>query len=86
MICANCSANAEYTYRINTSLAFNYCVKHLPKFLTTQRNAGNLKLEVPAVEVPKPAKKKAAEEHVVEAPVEAVAEEVVEEVVEPTED
>jgi hypothetical protein len=76
MICANCSANAEYTYRINTSLAFNYCNKHLPKFLTGQRTAGHLKLEVPVVEAPKPVKKKAevVEEPVVEVPVEEIVE------------
>jgi hypothetical protein len=40
--CANCVANAIYTYQINESFAMHYCQSHLPRFLYAQRDAGNL--------------------------------------------
>jgi hypothetical protein len=40
--CANCAADAIYTYQINDSFAMHYCQSHLPRFLYDQRDAGNL--------------------------------------------
>lgn len=47
--CANCSTEAQYTYKVSEGLLFNYCALHLPRFLTAQKNAGFLKLVVPVV-------------------------------------
>jgi hypothetical protein len=66
--CANCAADAIYTYQVNESFGIHYCQSHLPRFLYGQRDAGNLAFKV-AEEAPKPSKKKAA-------PVEEVVEEV----------
>jgi hypothetical protein len=56
--CANCSVDATYAYKINDSVVINYCVIHLPKFLTAQKNAGLLKPEPEVVENPAPKAKK----------------------------
>ena len=73
--CANCSAIAEYTYRLNETVATHYCDKHLPNFLNAKKVAGLLPLMTPPVKEEKVSKKKA--EAVVEEPAveEAVAEE-----------
>lgn len=47
--CSNCATDAQYTYKVSEDLVFNYCASHLPRFLTAQKNAGFLKLMVPAV-------------------------------------
>lgn len=65
--CANCSAEAQYTYKVSATSVINYCPSHLPRFLVAQKNAGLLKLVVPAPPV--------VEEVVVE---EVTTEEVVE--------
>lgn len=56
--CANCSAIAEYTYRVNETEMVHYCDKHLPSFLFSKKVAGLLTLELPPVVAEKPAKKK----------------------------
>lgn len=71
--CANCVADAIYTYQVNESFGIHYCQAHLPRFLYAQRDAGNLAFKVVeevVEEAPKPSKKKTA----------PVVEEVVEEV------
>lgn len=80
-MCANCHRDALYTYEVSAGYLINYCQYHLPKFLTSKKNAGLLTLQVPApvvVEEPvvKPSKKKAevVEEPVVEVPVEEPSE------------
>jgi hypothetical protein len=52
--CANCAANADYTYTINPQFLIHYCTEHLPKFLTPLKVAGRLALqeEAPVVEAP----------------------------------
>lgn len=71
--CANCSAIAEYTYRLNDTEMLHFCDKHLPPFLFKKKLAGLLPLELPPVVEEKPSKKKKEE---------AVAEPVLEETVE----
>jgi hypothetical protein len=72
--CANCSAIAEYTYRLNETVATHYCDKHLPNFLNAKKVAGLLPLMTPPVKEEKAPKKKV--EAVTEEPTveEAVAE------------
>lgn len=67
--CANCTNEALYAYKVNASFTINYCPKHLPKFLASQRIAGLLKPEPEVVaEAPK-SSKKSKTETVVEEPV-----------------
>jgi len=75
--CANCNADAEYSYSISLENVIHYCGTHLPNFLYGRRNSGDLALIVPApVEEPaKPSKKKITEPVVEETPVEDPAEE-----------
>ena len=84
--CANCPADAEFTYNVNGDLLIHYCETHLPKFLSGRKAAGELSLvivglvepvvEEPVVEEPvKTSKKKATEPVVEETPVEEPAEE-----------
>jgi len=47
--CANCAADAVYTYTINVDLLINYCEEHLPKFLSPIKASGQLSLVVPAI-------------------------------------
>jgi len=68
--CANCSLDAKYQYSPAPSYTIFYCFRHVPRFLKTQADAGELAIVVED----KPTKKKAAP--VVEEP---VVEEVVEE-------
>lgn len=70
--CANCSAAAQYSYRVNDSIITHYCGRHLPYFLQSKKNSGELALVTPPVVEEKPSKKKKEEEEVI---VEAVAEE-----------
>lgn len=70
MKCANCVADARYTYRVTADFKIHYCDKHLPRFLASQKAAGLLQLDVIVPEVPKTSKKKTVEE----APVEPVEE------------
>ena len=80
-ICANCNAQALYTYQVNSDILIQYCSDHLPHFLLKKRDAGQLPLisdtpvveEAPVVEEPAPksSKKKAADPVVEDAPVEA---------------
>ena len=72
--CANCSALAKYTHRINGDLMTHFCEEHLPHFLYADKVAGLLTLFVPAVEVEKPSKKKKDEPVVEESAGEAVEE------------
>jgi hypothetical protein len=55
--CANCQSEALYTYQINPDYLVHYCQYHLPKFLTSARDAGQLKLVAPVVEEPVAKKK-----------------------------
>lgn len=75
--CANCNADAEYSYSVSLENVIHYCGTHLPNFLYGRRNAGELALILPApVEEPtKSSKKKTTEPVVEEAPVEEPAEE-----------
>jgi hypothetical protein len=41
--CANCNNAAQYVYAISESHEILYCFDHLPRFLTSQKNAGMLK-------------------------------------------
>lgn len=41
--CANCENTSVWVYEITPSHTIPYCSKHLPKFLTDQKNAGMLK-------------------------------------------
>jgi hypothetical protein len=54
MTCANCSRDALYTYAVSESYLLHYCQYHLPRFLTSQKNAGLLALQVPAPVVEEP--------------------------------
>ena len=68
--CANCSAEAQYTYAVTDDLLFHYCATHLPRFLIEKKNAGLLKLVVPAAPAApaKAAKKTVEPEPIVEEP------------------
>lgn len=50
--CANCTGEAFFTYAITSSFGINYCSRHVPKFLQSQKNAGmlTLRVEKPVVE------------------------------------
>jgi hypothetical protein len=81
--CANCPAEAQFTYAVAENYLIHYCQRHLPRFLTWKKNAGQLPLQVPAAPVveevvaPKPSKKKevVVEETPVEEPEVPAAEE-----------
>jgi hypothetical protein len=69
--CANCPADAEYTYAISEEFLINYCEEHLPKFLISRKTSGQLNLVVPAivedvVEEPVKSSKKKTSDPVVE--------------------
>ena len=81
--CANCDANAEYTYVVNQETLINYCEKDLPSFLLSRKTSGDLALVTPAiVEEPVKSSKKKKDEPVVEDAPEEVAEETTEPVTE----
>lgn len=71
--CSNCSADAQYSYRVNDAIVSHYCVRHLPHFLQAKKNAGELPLMVVAPEPEKPSKKKKEEPVIEEAVVEEAA-------------
>jgi hypothetical protein len=56
--CANCQSEALYTYAVTEQYLIHYCQLHLPRFLLSQKQAGQLPLrpttpvveEVPVVE------------------------------------
>lgn len=59
MKCANCQRDALYTYQISGGYSIHYCQAHLPGFLTSQKKAGLLPLQVPKpVETPAKSSKK----------------------------
>jgi hypothetical protein len=66
--CANCVADAVYTYTINEDTLINYCADHLPNFLASRKASGQLNLVVPAIveESAKSLKKKSVVEEVPE--------------------
>ena len=66
--CANCAADADYTYSINEDTLINYCAEHLPNFLASRKASGQLNLVVPAIveESAKSSKKKSVAEEVPE--------------------
>jgi hypothetical protein len=65
--CANCSKDAEYTYRVNGAIMVHYCDGHLPHFLQQKKLAGLLPLVTPTPEEPeKTSKKKTVAEPEVE--------------------
>ena len=66
--CANCVADATYTYRVSEEVLIHYCIKHLPNFLASRKASGQLNLVVPATveESAKSSKKKSAVEEVPE--------------------
>lgn len=67
--CANCVADAVYTYSISEDNLINYCEDHLPNFLASRKASGQLTLVVPAiVEESKVSKKKTTEPVVEEVP------------------
>jgi hypothetical protein len=74
MICANCVADAVYTYTINEDNLINYCEDHLPNFLAPRKASGQLNLVVPAIvedvveEPAKSSKKKTADPVVEDVP------------------
>ena len=79
--CANCAAEAEYTYALSAEELINYCDDHVPNFLKKRKAAGQLPLVPiqvrvsapvePEVEVSaKSSKKKTAEPVVEETPAE----------------
>jgi len=56
-VCANCTQEALYTYPVSAGYNLHYCQYHLPKFLTSRRDAGLL----PIIEdAPAPKAKKSA--------------------------
>ncbi|CAB4123698.1 hypothetical protein UFOVP45_9 [uncultured Caudovirales phage] len=60
-VCANCASDAIYTYQITEEFSQNFCQRHLPKFLVSQKNMGLLPLkeDAPVVdEVPTKSSKK----------------------------
>lgn len=72
--CANCPREALYTYEVSQDYLIHYCQNHLPRFLTSHKNAGllGLKVTAPVVEeapVVTKTKKEKKEETVVEEPV-----------------
>ena len=67
--CANCEVEALYTYQISPDYLVHYCQYHLPRFLTAARDAGQLSLIVPIVEVQQPVSKKKTTAPVDETPV-----------------
>ena len=71
--CANCSSDAQYSYRVNDSIITHYCGQHLPHFLQSKKNSGELALATPPVVEEKPSKKKKEEEVTVEAVAEELA-------------
>jgi hypothetical protein len=73
--CANCSANADYSYQVNDSIITHYCEQHLPYFLQSKKNSGEITLITPPVIEEKPSKKKKEEEVIVETVAEEVASE-----------
>lgn len=46
--CANCPAQAVYTYAITATRGINYCHRHVPKFLNSQKRSGMLALRTAA--------------------------------------
>lgn len=68
--CANCAADADYTYKLSEELSINYCNSHLPNFLSSRKASGQLALVVPAIveESPTGSKKKTTEPVVEEVP------------------
>jgi hypothetical protein len=66
--CANCAADAVYTYSISEDNLINYCADHLPNFLASRKASGQLNLVVPAIveESTKSSKKKTVVEEVPE--------------------
>jgi hypothetical protein len=72
--CANCFADAEYTYTISEETLIHYCEEHLPNFLKSRKTSGQLNLVVPAIvedvveEPVKSSKKKAVDPVVEEVP------------------
>jgi hypothetical protein len=72
--CANCLADADYTYSINEDTLINYCAEHLPNFLASRKASGQLNLVVPAIvedvveESAKSSKKKTVDPVVEEVP------------------
>jgi hypothetical protein len=66
--CANCVADALYTYKISEEIFINYCTSHLPNFLASRKASGQLNLVVPATveESAKSSKKKSVVEEVPE--------------------
>lgn len=46
--CANCQGEALYTYAVNESYLIHYCQLHLPRFLTAQKQSGQLPLRTVA--------------------------------------
>ena len=67
--CANCSLDAKYQYSPAPSYTIFYCFRHVPRFLKTQVDSGELAIVVEDM----PTKKKATP--IVEKPVEEVVEE-----------
>jgi len=47
--CANCSADALYSYEVAPSYTIPYCQRHLPRFLYSLRNSGALAVPEPEV-------------------------------------
>lgn len=68
--CANCVADALYTYKVSEKVLVNYCTKHLPNFLAPRKASGQLALVVPAIveESTKTSKKKTTDVVVEEVP------------------
>ncbi|CAB4137949.1 hypothetical protein UFOVP325_158 [uncultured Caudovirales phage] len=68
--CANCVADAVYTYTISEENLINYCEDHLPNFLAPRKASGQLALVVPAIveESAKSSKKKTVDPVVEEVP------------------
>lgn len=75
--CANCANEAFYTYAITPTFGIDYCSRHVPKFLLSQKKSGMMPLrEVPAPVVEKPITEELVEEEpvveeMVEVPVKA---------------
>lgn len=44
--CANCANEAFYTYAITRDLGIDYCSRHVPRFLHSQKTSGMLPLRV----------------------------------------
>ena len=67
--CANCPAEAEYTYDVNGELLINYCDSHLPNFLAGRKASGQLPLIIPGLVEEPVVEEPVVEEPVVEEPV-----------------